>query len=180
MTHYVALLRGIAPTNPNMRNDKLRGVFESLGFSKVSTVISSGNVLFETESTDVPALETKIERALLDQLGLTGTTTIIRTRQQLQQLVDLDPFSGAEHSPKIYLSVTFLKSKPRVNLTFPYQPPGRDYTLLSMHDRAICSIIDITAAKTPDLMTWLEKTYGKDITTRTYKTVGRILKKMSA
>jgi uncharacterized protein (DUF1697 family) len=46
MVKYVALLRGIAPTNPNMRNDKLRGVFEKLSFENVKTVISSGNVVF--------------------------------------------------------------------------------------------------------------------------------------
>lgn len=42
MTTYVALLRGIVPLNPNMRNEKLRGVFEKLGFTNVRTVISSG------------------------------------------------------------------------------------------------------------------------------------------
>jgi hypothetical protein len=62
MKSYVALLRGIAPTNPNMRNDRLRGVFAELGFSNVRTVISSGNVLFETDSSAVRALETKVER----------------------------------------------------------------------------------------------------------------------
>lgn len=31
MHRYAALLRGIGPGNPNMRNDKLRGVFEGLG-----------------------------------------------------------------------------------------------------------------------------------------------------
>jgi hypothetical protein len=28
MKQYVAFLRGIMPSNPNMRNEKLRGVFE--------------------------------------------------------------------------------------------------------------------------------------------------------
>ena len=36
---YVALLRGIGPTNPNMRNEKLRGFFEVLVFEDVQTVI---------------------------------------------------------------------------------------------------------------------------------------------
>lgn len=53
MTTYVALLRGILPLNPNMHNQKLRGVFEKLGFSNVHTVISSGNVIFETNSKNV-------------------------------------------------------------------------------------------------------------------------------
>jgi hypothetical protein len=39
-------------------------------------------------------------------------------------------------------------------------------------------VIDLTSAKTPDLMRWLEKEFGKEITTRTYKTVQRILKKL--
>jgi hypothetical protein len=41
---YVALLRGIMPTNPNMKGEKLKAVFEGLGFSNVHTVIASGNV----------------------------------------------------------------------------------------------------------------------------------------
>jgi uncharacterized protein (DUF1697 family) len=50
--------------NPNMRNEKLRGVFEGLGLTNVKTVISSGNVLFESPREDVPALEAEIEDAL--------------------------------------------------------------------------------------------------------------------
>ena len=42
---YVALLRGIGPSNPNMRNERLRELFQKLGFQNVQTVISSGNVL---------------------------------------------------------------------------------------------------------------------------------------
>lgn len=64
MTKYVALLRGIAPTNLNMRNDKLRGVFEKLAFENVKTVISSGNVIFESPSRRAKKLEETIEAAL--------------------------------------------------------------------------------------------------------------------
>ncbi|MEK7152950.1 MAG: DUF1697 domain-containing protein [Patescibacteria group bacterium] len=34
MPKYVALLRGIAPSGKNMQNDKLRGVFEKLGYTQ--------------------------------------------------------------------------------------------------------------------------------------------------
>lgn len=172
---YVALLRGIAPTNPNMRNDKLRGVFESLGFTNVKTVISSGNVLFESPSQDAPALEAKIEKAIPIQLGFTSTT-IIRTQAQLQALVTHNPFGKLTHSAQTYLTVTFLKNKPNVKLKFPHKVKDRDYTLLGMYDNAVCAVLNQTSTKTPDLMVWLEKQFGKDITTRTYKTVERILK----
>ncbi|MBA3630748.1 MAG: hypothetical protein H0W55_13940 [Actinobacteria bacterium] len=47
-----------------------------------------------------------------------------------------------------------------------------------MYDRDIYSVIDLTSTRTPDLMPWLEREFGKEITTRTYKTVGRILKRL--
>ncbi len=47
-----------------------------------------------------------------------------------------------------------------------------------MYDGAICSVTDLADSGTPDLMVWLEKKFGKEITTRTWKTVKRILKAM--
>lgn len=177
MTRYVALLRGIAPTNPNMRNDKLRGVFEKLGLENVKTVISSGNVIFESPSRSAAKLEETIEKALPEHLGFTSTT-ILRSQGQIKRLVDQNPFKGMEHSQKSSLNVTFLKKKRKIDIKFPYQVENRDYTLRRMYAGAICSVIDLTSAKTPDLMVWLEKQFGKEITTRTWKTVERILKAM--
>jgi uncharacterized protein (DUF1697 family) len=68
MTSYVALLRGIGPLNTNMRNEKLRDVFERLGFENVRTVISSGNVLFQTSAQSTEKLEAVVEKALPKQL----------------------------------------------------------------------------------------------------------------
>ena len=177
MSTYVALLRGIAPLNPNMRNEKLRGVFEKLGFENVRTVISSGNVVFETPSRAVKKLEESIEKALPEELGF-RSTTIIRSKAQIQQLVDKNPFKGMEHSQRSSLNVTFLKNRTSIDIKFPYKFDNRDYTLLGMYEGAICSVIDLTSSKTPDLMGWLEKKFGKEITTRTWKTVERILKVM--
>src|SRR5688572_19557075 len=101
---YVALLRGIGPGTPNMRNDKLRGVFEGLGFKNVQSVISSGNIIFETDAIDVKSLETKIEKQW-PRLGF-NSTTIIRSQKQLQALVDADPFKGLTHGSSSYLLVT--------------------------------------------------------------------------
>lgn len=161
-----------------MRNEKLREVFVGLGFTNVRTVISSGNVLFDSPSSAVKTLERQVEEELPKRLGFTSTT-IIRSRKQLQDLVDADPFGGMEHDRKTYLNLTFLKHKARSKLSVPFQPEDRDYTIIGMDDRTVYSIIDTTNAKTPDLMTWLEKQFGKEITTRTYATVQKILKKMN-
>jgi uncharacterized protein (DUF1697 family) len=174
MISYVAFVRGILPTNPNMRNDKLRGAFEAAGLANVRTVISSGNVLFDSPSADTAALESQIEHALESQLGF-ANAVFVRNRSEIQALVDHDPFRGAEHSHKTNLTVTFLKTQPTLMRRLPFTSENRDYTIVGAVGREICSVIDLTGTTTPKLMSWLEKEFGKDITTRTYKTVGRIL-----
>lgn len=173
---YVALLRGITPGNPSMRNEKLRTVFEEIGFTNVKTVISSGNVLFETDNKDAGALEKAIEKALLKQLGF-HSTTIVRSRLELQKIVDQNPFENDNHTSKNYLTLTFIKRKARFPYELPYTPEGKSYTFVNFIDNTVFSVVDTTAAKTPDLMTWLEKQFTKDITTRTWKTILRILQK---
>jgi hypothetical protein len=84
-----------------------------------------------------------------------------------------------DHSSKTNLNVTFLKRKPRPTFSFPYRPEDRDYTILGMYGRDVCSVIDLTSAKTPDLMRWMEKEFGKEVTTRTFDTVERILRRLN-
>ncbi|MEU8899554.1 DUF1697 domain-containing protein [Nocardia sp. NPDC048505] len=181
MTGYAALLRGIAPSNPNMTNDKLRGVFEKLGFEKVASVLASGNIVFHSAESDVPALERQIQQALNAELGI-GGGTIIRTHAELQTLLDSDPFPGLTHGRGTYLTATFLKDGTKAPVELPDQPdPLVRVVGFDKPARVFLSIIDNSEpGKTPDFMTWLDKTYGKDITTRTWLTVQRIVKKLDS
>ena len=158
---YVAMLRGIGPGNPNMHGSKLCAVFMKLGFTNVVSVISSGNVVFDTLSKNVVALEAKIEKALPKQLGFTSTT-IIRSRDDLEVLVKKNPFRGKTHGRSTYLIVTFLK----------------DPTLV--RGGVICTTINLGQPGVLDVMTRLEKKYAKAVTTRTWLTVLRIIKKMES
>jgi uncharacterized protein (DUF1697 family) len=157
MATYVALLRGIMPLNPNMKGEKLRAVFESLGFDDVQTVIASGNVVFSAPSKDTVALEARIEKALPAQLGF-KSTTIIRSCAELERLVKKNPFKGVKDEKPNYLIVTFFKDR----------------------RKEICTVVDTTDTGTPDFMRALEKQHGKGMTTRTWKTLGRVLKKMGS
>lgn len=175
MPLYVALLRGIGPTNPNMRGEKLRECFLGLGFTDVQTVIASGNVIFKTRSTNVRALETKIEKELPKQLGFTSTT-IIRSKKELEELTATDPFAKTA-KPKDYTIVTFFKHPTTLPFALPHKGVGS--VIIKMHKKsALMSIVNIQQEKTPDFMRVLEKTFGKEITTRTWRTVWRILRTM--
>jgi uncharacterized protein (DUF1697 family) len=174
MPKYAALLRGIAPMNPNMRNEKLRGVLEDLGFTNVRSVISSGNILFESPETDAAKLEARIEAAWPEKLGF-NSSTIIRSLDELKALVASDPFPGYTHSPKTSLNVTFLKHAPKEHAALK----GRGFSVLRISDHEICVVVDTTTSKTPDYMAKAERAYGKQITTRSWLTVERIIKALS-
>ena len=178
MAKYVALLRGVTPTNPDMRNERLRGVCEALGLGDVDTVLSSGNVLFEADVDDVEELEATLEAAWSERLGF-ESTTIIRSRRELQDLMELQPFGELTHGPESYLLVTFSKGPLTVDVELPHQPADRDYTIVGSTDREVFSVTDTTSARTPDVMGWMEQHFGKQISSRTWLTVTRILDKLS-
>lgn len=174
MGQYVALLRGIMPSNPNMQQAKLKGVMESLGFAGVQPVLGSGNVVFESPERSAAALEARMESAWPERLGF-SSTTIVRSRSELEKIVLLEPYAGLEHRKDTYLLVTFFKRRPKVPFSPPFQPDGLPWRIVAAADRVIFSVIDTTTGQTPNSMSWLDKTFGREITSRTWKTVLRIL-----
>ncbi|MDB5167567.1 MAG: hypothetical protein JWN26_712 [Candidatus Saccharibacteria bacterium] len=176
MKKYVAFLRGIGPGNPNMRNDKLCAVFDEIGFNNVQSVIASGNIIFETDRTDILGIETEVEQTILLRLGF-STTVIVRSALQLQRLITANPFGNRIHGPTSYLLVTFTKKPTKLHFELPYQPPGKPYQLIQIVDDTLFTVTDNTIVKTPDLMTWLEKELSKGISSRTWNTILRIFKR---
>jgi uncharacterized protein (DUF1697 family) len=172
--NYIALIRGIGPGDPRMTNDKLRGVFESLGFGDVKSLISSGNFIFSSPKT--PS-ETEIEKAIEQQLGF-FRPVVIRSQGDIQHIINLKPFGISEHSQEYYTLVTFLKN-PLTELPFdiPLQNAENFFEIIAYDKktRAIFSVTNHTAVPNPKIMVWLEKQLGKEnVTSRTWKTVGRI------
>lgn len=153
---YVALLRGIGPGNPNMHQIKLKEFFEGLGFRNVRPVISSGNVVFESNEKDISRLESQIEKEIPIKLGY-KSTTIVRSEEDLLKLINKDPFEGKQDVTVSRFNVTFIKNPPS-EITY--------------------TVNTSIQGNTPNTMALLEKKHGKEITTRTWKTVHRILKKM--
>lgn len=177
MAKYVALLRGIAPVGVNMQNEKLRGVLEGLGFAGVQSVLSSGNIVFEAGRPDVAAWQTELEAAWPRQLGF-ESTTIIRSQAQLEKLLAANPFGGVAHGPHTYLLVTFFKHKPKLGFEIPFHPAGKTFRFVHFQDKTLCSITETTSSSN-DPGGWIERQYGKEITSRTPLTVERIVKKMA-
>ena len=88
---YIALLRGInVGGNNKVEMKKLKGVFESLGFTHVSTYINSGNVIFETQRQDRINLIHEIEKELETRVGL-PLRIVLRDEENIRMLCDRIP-----------------------------------------------------------------------------------------
>jgi uncharacterized protein (DUF1697 family) len=91
MNRYVAFLRAINVGGRTVRMERLRGVFESVGFGAVETFIASGNVIFESRTGSLEAIERKIERALASALGY-EVATFVRRSHDLPAIARHQPF----------------------------------------------------------------------------------------
>ncbi len=107
MTRYVAFLRAINTPPRHVKMERLRAVFESLGFDNVATFIASGNVIFDTD--DDADLGPRIETALQAALGF-EVPTFLRTAAEVISVADRDPFPTAGDEGRV--EVSFLAAAP--------------------------------------------------------------------
>lgn len=165
MPRYVAFLRGVSPMNAKM--PALRDSFRQAGFDNVVTVLSSGNVVFDARGRSEAALERKAEAAMQASLGHVFRT-LVRPVAQLQAMLDADPFA-AFHLPKeAKRVVTFLRAEPASPPRLPVEKEGA--RILALHGREAFTAYVPVPGK-PVFMTLIEKTLGKDVTTRTWDTL---------
>jgi uncharacterized protein (DUF1697 family) len=101
----------------------------------------------------------------------------IRSIDEIQKLADRAPFKKIKVTPETRLYITFLPEKPKSKLKIPYESPEKDFKILEVSDREICSVVTLSPGRgTLDMMGFVEKEFGKNITTRNWNTVGKILK----
>lgn len=97
MLIYIALLREINVGGHNkIIMAELRSSLGQLGLHNVKTYIQSGNILFESEENE-ELLQTKIHEKIKEDFGI-SSAVVIRTADEIQQIVNQSPFSNQEIS----------------------------------------------------------------------------------
>ncbi|WP_343639274.1 DUF1697 domain-containing protein [Roseateles sp.] len=170
MPRYVAFLRGVSPMNAKMPD--LVRAFEAAGFTRVKTVISSGNVVFDHDGAPVDELEHRAEQAMTDTLGKSFGTTV-RPVEHLVRVVDADVHAAFDPPAGAKRLITFLKRPHEGQVELPLR--GNDAAILRLDGVEVFSHY-LPNEQGPLFMTMLEKTFGKQITTRTVDTVRKCIK----
>ena len=154
----------------NAKMPELKKAFEAAGFEDVKTVLSSGNVVFSTRSASVESIQRKAEAAMEKRLG-SRFLTIVRPVDALREMLADDPYKDFRLEAGSKRIVTFLREKPKAELTLPIEMDGA--RILAMKGREIFSVY-VPTPKGPVFMTLIEKTFGKEVTTRTWETVTKV------
>lgn len=164
MKRHVAFLRGVSPMNCKM--PQLAQTFEAAGFQDVRTLLSSGNVAFNATGAE-STIRKKADAAMREYMGKTFAL-FIRPAEDLQALLAADVFGRFKLPPGAKRVVTFLPTAPT---TVPKLPISlEEARILAVDGREVFSVY-VPGPKGPVFMTLIEKTFGKDVTTRTWDTV---------
>ena len=175
---YVALLRGInVGGHHKVPMAELRKEMDKMGFENVSTLLNSGNIIFNGDSDQGSKLEEKVADHLEDVFGF-PIPVLIRKAERIKELIENDPFENTEVTKDIRLYITFLKQKPENSITLPWISEDESYRIIDIQDRAVCSVLDLSISRTTDAMNSLGKFFGDGITTRNWNTLNRIAKKL--
>ncbi len=167
MPRFVALLRGVSPSNAS--SAELRRAFERAGFERVKTVLASGNVAFDAPPTGPAELQQQAESALQATLGR-SFPAIVRPVAHLQALVAGDPFAGLGVPAQAKRVVSFLREPQMPRVALP----------LAADDACVLHQVGLEAftaylphPKGAVFMVLIERAFGTAVTTRTWDTVRR-------
>jgi uncharacterized protein (DUF1697 family) len=151
----------------NAKMPALKACFEAAGFDDVRTLLSSGNVVFNARSSSLAALERRAEKAMQAHLGR-SFDTIMRSATFLQAFIESAPFAEFHIETPMQCVVTFLRNTVDVSATLPIVREGG--SILKFTGAEILSAC-VPGPKGSSLMTFIERTFGKNVTTRTLETV---------
>ena len=114
-TFYIALLRGINVGGKNIiKMERLKKVFEDMGFLDIKTYIQSGNVIFQTLESDKLKLTDRIENQLQRYFSA-EIKTLILTADDLAETVKKAPGNFGTEPEKFRYDVWFLLPPTMVN-----------------------------------------------------------------
>jgi uncharacterized protein (DUF1697 family) len=175
MPVYVSLLRGInVGGNKLIKMDRLKALYERLGFENPKTLVNSGNVVFATDEKSRKKLPAAIEDAIEQEIGF-RPTLVIRSAAELQKVIERNPFPKMAKADPGHLVWMALAAKPdtdaKSRLAAAYSGP--EEIEIAGEDAYVIYPNGIGRSKLTNAL--LEKQLGVAGTARNWNTVTKLL-----
>ena len=119
MHTYVAFLRGINVGGRIVKMADLKACLEKVGFTQVSTLLQSGNVILSSPLTDPEAVREQLEIAVTTRFNYPAKIVVLR-QADLAPLIEAYPFDSSDANYQHY--IIFL----RTGLAQPLAALGND------------------------------------------------------
>ncbi|HJW65228.1 MAG TPA: DUF1697 domain-containing protein [Candidatus Bathyarchaeia archaeon] len=176
MPKYVAFLRGINVGGKNIvKKEMLQEAFASLGYQHVSVWRQSGNIIFETDKTDLEQIKTAIQKKLKSLLD-SKIVVILRSLSYLEELVENKPFGNMDEEGTSYL-VTFLSAE-TAESTIPLKIPNSTAEIIRIGKYEAYSVTH-GHGEGGQPNPFLEKKLKTQATTRNWNTIKEIVEAYS-
>ena len=159
---YGAFLRAINVGKHNrVKMEDLRSLCATLDFTNVSTYLQTGNIAFESDDSGETAAS-RLEDALIG-IGLRNAATFVRTREELLELVDGDPFASYDPT-RFGRLVTLLRGarSPDAEIVIP----SGYFQLVEVRPREVLTVVELGQSGSFDLNGFLERKLNVRATTR--------------
>ncbi len=169
---FIAFLRAINVGGHVVKMDRLRRLFEELGFGNVETFIASGNVIFDSPADDARAHELRIENHLEASLGY-AVPTFLRTPEEIGRIAANPPFT-AEAKEDSTLYIGFLAATPSPEVQAKVAGCRTPTDEFCIHGREVYWLCHKKFSESLFSGAKLEKALGKPTTLRNVSTVRKL------
>jgi uncharacterized protein (DUF1697 family) len=168
---YVAFLRAVNLAGKRVvKMDRLRHVFESMGYTGVETFIASGNVAFESSVKSTADLERALEAVLGKAFGF-PVATFVRSVNELASVAKHDPFKAADDAT---LFVAFVRDAPNRETQRKLLSQATEVDQFHVRGREVYWLRSGRFSDSTFSGARLEKTLGMEATVRNSTTVRKM------
>jgi uncharacterized protein (DUF1697 family) len=174
VTARVALLRGVNVGGKNrLSMQELRAALAAAGFGHVSTVLQSGNVVFDHAGSEDDAVEI-VRTTIADAFAL-DVGVVVRSGAELAAVVAASPFLvGTERRDPTTLHVAFLASAPAGAAVAALDPDRSPPDAFAVRGRDVYLSYPGGSGRSSLTLDYLERTLGVHGTARNWHTVQRL------
>lgn len=174
MARLVAFLRAINVGGHTVTMDELRRIFRTLGCKDAETFIASGNVVFTSRSTNLRALERKLEKGLQAALGY-EVATFLRTEGEVAGVASHQPFKASQVQHAVAHNVGFFHDRPGPEVTRALEVQKTRDDEFDVHGREVYWLCRKKFSEATFSSALLERTLKIRVTWRGMSTVSRLV-----
>ena len=150
----------------------LRDLLVTLGYTDVKTHLQSGNALFTSYKANPARLESEIERAFHDTLGLT-VRCLVRSGSDLKAVIAGNPLR-TEATDGSRMLALFLSRAPDPKLLAAFDPRTLEPDKIHLGERVVYQWCPQGILAAPNVGAFVEKHLKVAVTNRNWNTVTRL------